>query len=67
MMGSMTCVEALLGITEARLFVGSVNGLLPCGLVYVALAGAIATGGPLHNLCARSPIRIGAPAKPINW
>lgn len=26
-------------------FIGLLNGLLPCGLVYVALAGAIATGG----------------------
>jgi len=27
------------------LVIGLLNGLLPCGLVYVALAGAIATGG----------------------
>lgn len=27
------------------LIIGLLNGLLPCGLVYVALAGAIATGG----------------------
>jgi len=26
------------------LFIGILNGLLPCGLVYIALAGAIATG-----------------------
>jgi sulfite exporter TauE/SafE len=29
---------------KAYLFSGILNGLLPCGLVYVALAGAIATG-----------------------
>lgn len=28
-------------------FLGSLNGLLPCGLVYVALAGALGTGDPL--------------------
>ena len=30
-------------------FIGILNGLLPCGLVYVALAGAIATGGVLSG------------------
>ncbi|MGB2959226.1 MAG: sulfite exporter TauE/SafE family protein [Bacteroidota bacterium] len=30
--------------------IGLVNGLLPCGLVYVALAGATATGGELSAL-----------------
>jgi len=29
--------------------IGLLNGLLPCGLVYVALAGAIATGGVLSG------------------
>ncbi len=28
---------------------GALNGLLPCGLVYVAAAGATATGNPLHG------------------
>ena len=31
------------------LIIGLLNGLLPCGLVYVALAGAIATGGVLSG------------------
>ena len=31
----------------ALLLIGLLNGLLPCGLVYAALAGAAATGGPL--------------------
>jgi len=30
---------------ESLFIIGLLNGLLPCGLVYVALAGAIATGG----------------------
>lgn len=29
--------------------IGLLNGLLPCGLVYVALAGAAATGDALHG------------------
>lgn len=29
----------------ARFVLGALNGLLPCGLVYVAAAGAVATGG----------------------
>lgn len=28
---------------------GMINGLLPCGLVYVALAGAVAIGSPLES------------------
>jgi len=28
---------------------GLINGLLPCGLVYVGLAGALALGGPLNG------------------
>ena len=31
----------------SQAMVGALNGLLPCGLVYVAAAGAIATGNPL--------------------
>ncbi|MDH3697279.1 MAG: sulfite exporter TauE/SafE family protein [Flavobacteriaceae bacterium] len=33
--------------TPALFVLGLLNGLLPCGLVYVALMGAIATGDPL--------------------
>lgn len=29
---------------ESLFFIGVLNGLLPCGMVYLALAGAIATG-----------------------
>jgi sulfite exporter TauE/SafE len=31
------------------LLIGLVNGLLPCGLVYVALAGSALTGGPMQG------------------
>lgn len=33
----------------AYFFIGNVNGLLPCGLVYLALASAVATGAALHG------------------
>lgn len=33
----------------ATLALGSLNGLLPCGLVYAACAGAVATGGLLSG------------------
>ncbi|MEM8508864.1 MAG: sulfite exporter TauE/SafE family protein [Bacteroidota bacterium] len=35
---------------ETFLTVGFLNGFLPCGLVYIALLGAIAAGGPLYGL-----------------
>src|SRR3974390_3444908 len=34
----------------SRLSLGILNGLLPCGLVYVACAGAVATGGLLSGV-----------------
>jgi sulfite exporter TauE/SafE len=34
---------------EAMLSIGLLNGLLPCGLVYMGVAGAIATGDPLKG------------------
>jgi sulfite exporter TauE/SafE len=33
----------------ASLGIGLLNGLLPCGMVYAALAGAISVGGPLQG------------------
>ena len=33
----------------ATFFIGLLNGFLPCGLVYIAVAGAIATGGYLDG------------------
>ncbi len=34
---------------ESLLFIGLLNGLLPCGLVYMGVAGAIATGSPMQG------------------
>jgi len=33
----------------ALFFIGLLNGLLPCGLVYVAVAGALVSGNALHG------------------
>lgn len=35
--------------TSGYLFIGLVNGLLPCGLVYLAIASAVATGSALDG------------------
>jgi hypothetical protein len=37
------------GLTFSFL-IGIINGLLPCGLVYLAVTGALATGDPLYGL-----------------
>ncbi len=37
------------GTPSALFLIGLMNGLLPCGLVYVALAGALAAGHPLGS------------------
>ena len=37
--------------TDALFLIGVFNGLLPCGLVYLAVAGAIATTGLLSAIC----------------
>ena len=37
------------GKTKNLLFIGLLNGLLPCGLIYMALAGAIATGNIFYS------------------
>jgi sulfite exporter TauE/SafE len=34
---------------KALFFIGILNGYLPCGLVYIAVAGAIGTGDVLHG------------------
>jgi uncharacterized protein len=34
---------------QNKLFLGVLNGLLPCGLLYAALAGAAQTGNPLEG------------------
>ena len=38
---------------------GLLNGLLPCGLVYVACAGATATGGALEGICYMAAFGLG--------
>jgi sulfite exporter TauE/SafE len=35
---------------QSLFFIGLLNGLLPCGLVYIALAGAIATGNLVTSI-----------------
>ncbi|PIF05106.1 MAG: hypothetical protein CSA36_08470 [Draconibacterium sp.] len=35
---------------QSLFFIGLLNGLLPCGLVYMAIAGAIATGNPVSGM-----------------
>ena len=35
---------------SGSLFLGVLNGLLPCGLVYAALAGAVATGSLINSI-----------------
>lgn len=35
--------------TPAMLALGMLNGLLPCGMVYMAIAGALALGGALQG------------------
>ena len=37
------------GSFYAPFMIGMVNGLLPCGLVYIAIAGAVATGNPANG------------------
>lgn len=37
------------GTRRSLLLIGVLNGFLPCGLVYVGLAGAAATGHPLYG------------------
>jgi hypothetical protein len=37
------------GKTKNLLFIGLLNGLLPCGLIYMALAGAMATGNIFYS------------------
>lgn len=38
------------GARSHPVFVGMLNGLLPCGLVYLALAGSLASGGVLLSI-----------------
>jgi len=44
-------LQKLFGVhtTRSLLIIGLLNGLLPCGLVYMGIAGALATGGALQG------------------
>lgn len=44
---------------------GFINGLLPCGMVYMALAAALASGNPLNGFVAM--LFFGAGTTPILW
>ncbi len=45
-LGGLLRLESAPGL----LLVGILNGLLPCGLVYLALAGSLTAGGPLQGM-----------------
>ncbi len=45
-LGRLLRLESLSGL----LLIGVLNGLLPCGLVYVALAGSLTAAGPLQGM-----------------
>ncbi|HLH55154.1 MAG TPA: sulfite exporter TauE/SafE family protein, partial [Verrucomicrobiae bacterium] len=44
---------------RSLLLLGLLNGLLPCGLVYVACAGATATGGALQGVLYMAAFGVG--------
>ena len=45
--------------------IGLLNGLLPCGLVYLAIAGAVATGDPLKSSVFMASFGLGT--LPLMW
>ena len=50
---------------SALLSIGLLNGLLPCGLVYMALAGAVAAGSILHAIVFM--VFFGLGTLPVMW
>ncbi|MFM2360671.1 MAG: hypothetical protein RLY16_2664 [Bacteroidota bacterium] len=50
---------------HSLLFTGMLNGLLPCGLVYMAMAGALATGDILDSMLFMA--FFGAGTLPMMW
>jgi sulfite exporter TauE/SafE len=50
---------------QSVFFIGLVNGLLPCGLVYIALAGAIATGSLIMSSLFMAAFGLGT--LPLMW
>lgn len=49
----------------AIFMIGLLNGLLPCGLVYLALAGAVATGDPFRSSVFMAAFGLGT--LPLMW
>ena len=49
----------------ALYLIGLLNGLLPCGLIYMAVAGAVATADPVN--CALFMAAFGAGTLPVMW
>ncbi len=45
--------------------IGVLNGLLPCGLIYMAIAGALATGAPLPGMLFMAAFGLGT--LPLMW
>ena len=46
-------------------FIGLLNGFLPCGLVYIALAGALSTNSPINS--ALFMVFFGLGTLPLLW
>ncbi len=62
--------EALAGLFRRRnyqsvFFIGLLNGLLPCGLVYMALAGAVSTASVLNSSLFMAAFGLGT--LPLMW
>ncbi|MFN8244439.1 MAG: sulfite exporter TauE/SafE family protein [Ferruginibacter sp.] len=51
--------------TGASFLIGLLNGLLPCGLVYMAIAGAVATGSVMHSSVFMAAFGLGT--LPVMW
>ncbi|HEX6915488.1 MAG TPA: sulfite exporter TauE/SafE family protein, partial [Chitinophagaceae bacterium] len=45
--------------TAGFLLTGMANGLLPCGMVYLAITGAMATGTPVHGMTFMAAFGLG--------
>ncbi|MDB5203691.1 MAG: sulfite exporter TauE/SafE family protein [Ferruginibacter sp.] len=50
---------------RANFFIGTLNGLLPCGLLYMALAGAVSTGTVLKSALFMAAFGLGT--LPVMW
>ena len=53
------------GSYKAQFFMGMLNGLLPCGLVYIALASATATGSVINGAIFMAVFGLGT--LPMLW